>query len=80
MPVTLVANLQFPLICHVLSGDTFPASRADLVRVVPLKVKDIYSLERLSRMGERSRIEGAVATGRVEGQDATPEPRTQCTV
>ena len=74
MSVTLVANLKFSLVHHVLSGDSLPASRADLVCQDLLKVQAVYSLERSRRMGERGRIEGAVPAGRVEGQDATPEP------
>ena len=58
MPVTLVE----------------PASRADLVRADLLKAQDGYSLERSSRIGGRSRIEGAIPAERVGGQDATPEP------
>ena len=49
-------------------------SGADLVRADPLKAQDGYSLERSSRMGGRSRVEGAIPDGRVGGQGATPEP------
>ena len=74
MSVTLVANLKFSSVHHVLSGDSLPASLADLVREDLLKVQDVYSPERSRWMGERGRIEGAVPAGRVEGQYATSEP------
>ena len=63
--------LSFP---HVLTNNSLPASRTDLFRADPLKAQDVYSLERSSRVGERSWIEGAVPAGRIEGKDATPEP------
>ena len=63
-----------PSLPYVPSGDSQPASRADLVRADPLKAQDGYSLETSSRMGGRSWIEGVVPAGRVGGQDVTPEP------
>ena len=63
----------FPSFPHVLADKSLPASRADLVRADPLKPQVVYTLERSSRMGERSRIKGAVPVGRVEGKDAIPE-------
>ena len=65
---------NFPSSPHVPSGDSQPASRADLIRADHLKAQEGYSLEISSRVRGRSRIEGAIPAGRVERQDVTPEP------
>ena len=68
------ASPNFPSLPRVPSGYSQSASWADLVRADPLKVYGGYSLEMSSRIGGRSRIEGAVPTNGVEGQDTTPKP------
>ena len=68
------ASSSFPSLPYVPSGYSQPANWADLVCADPRKAHDCHSLEMSSRIGGRSRIEGAVPARRVKGQDTTPEP------
>ncbi|CAN0366114.1 unnamed protein product [Ascophyllum nodosum] len=75
MLVTLVAHLLIsPSFRHAPPRNSPPVSWEDLVRADPRKAHDCHFLDMSSRMGGRSRIEGAVPASRFEEQHTTTEP------